>query len=331
MSETRLNAVDSGEFLFEADAKPSILRDDDQYLVVKAVLASEIVQPYRDQKTGKLYYAYKPADELEKATLTFRGVPIKALSHPKGSHIEDATDANGRVENPSFRKDLLDPKTKRPCRRGIVGEYHFYRDNSIEVKTGNFTPITEAVAQSIRDSTLRDNSIGFSCINDPTSGEWQGQHFDVVQRRIFGNHVAAPIEKGRCPSPYCGINMADSAPPETIMVQDIDLGISFSFDKTKFTDEQAAVWVEKQKPVKDCPICDKIVELGALESANRIVKVFGAADALLALEDAKTQAEIDAEKAERAQKTNNPDVPEDDAITANRKALLALHDIVDLF
>jgi hypothetical protein len=57
---------------------------------------------------------------------------------------------------------------------------------------------------------IRDNSIGFSCLNDPVPGEFQGQKYDVVQRNIFIDHLAAPIEKGRCPSPYCGINV-DSA------------------------------------------------------------------------------------------------------------------------
>jgi len=179
------------------DAK--IIQDDDKYLIVKAVIASEIVQQYSDG------WAYKPADELEKAMWTASGVPIRALAHPRGSHIDDVEDVNGRVENPVFRKDLIDPKTKRPCRRGIETDLKFFRANAPEVTAGPFKPISDATVESIRKGELRDNSIGFSCNKDYTSGTWQGQHYDFVQRKILINHLAAPIPKGRCPAPYCGI------------------------------------------------------------------------------------------------------------------------------
>ena len=59
--------------------------------------------------------------------------------------------------------------------------------------------------------------------------------------------MAAPIEKGSCPSPYCGINVDSADDDEPIIeVQDADLGISYRFDKAKFTDEQAKVWVAEK-------------------------------------------------------------------------------------
>lgn len=321
MSEKRFQAIDTSQFETEADStKIRILRDDDQYLVVKSVLASEIVQPYRDAQ-GKTVMAYKPADELEKATLTFRGVPIKALEHPKGSHIEDAADANGRVENPMFRKDLMDPKTKRPCRRGIDAELWFYRDGCVEAKSGNFTPITDAIAQSIRDGTLKDNSIGFSCFNYPTPGEWQGQHYDVVQRRIFGNHLAAPIERGRCPSPYCGINMDTEETPKPVTLADV-------------TEEKDKAWIAKHQTIAtDCPICLKIDELGVSEASKRLIKAYGAADTLLVLQDAKTSEEIEAERVarEEEEKKKKKPIPEDEVISKNKEAITALDSVLDIF
>jgi hypothetical protein len=47
------------DFAVLEDSK--IIQDDDKFLVVKAVIASEIVHKYKDGM------AYKPADELEKA------------------------------------------------------------------------------------------------------------------------------------------------------------------------------------------------------------------------------------------------------------------------
>lgn len=292
MSEQKVFHVDTEQFESEKDAV-KIIRDDNQYLVVKSVLASEIVQPYRDSKTGKLFYAYKSADELEKAVYTFDGVPIKALEHPRGSHINNFEDVNGRVKNPEFHRDLMDPKTKRPCRRGIVGDLWFFRADAPEVKQGPFKALDDKLAQAIRDGTLRDNSIGFDCINDPTPGEYQGQHYDVVQRQIFGNHLAAPIERGRCPSPYCGLGMDSADLPKPVSLADV-------------TVEADKAWIEKHKTIaSDCPICIKIDELGVTEASKRLIKAYGAADTLLVLQDAKTPEEIEAEK--QARKTVQAD------------------------
>jgi len=266
------------------DAK--IIQDDDKYLVVQAVIASEIVQQYSDG------WAYKPAEELEKATWTAAGVPIRALAHPRGSHIDDVEDVNGRVENPRFRKDLIDPKTKRPCRRGIETHLKFFRANAPEVTAGPFKPIADATAEAIRKGELRDNSIGFSCNKDYSQGDFQGKHYDFVQRKILINHLAAPIPKGRCPSPYCGIAVdsideqdtwetteesirsghgnKDKFDPDSFKTIDITEGIkavvgcpkgeyengkckvgmetqSFIFDKTKFTMEEAKAWFTKHQ------------------------------------------------------------------------------------
>lgn len=306
---TKVFHVDSEQFETEVGKDAvKILRDDSQYLVVKSVLASEIVQPYRDNKTGKIFYAYKSADELEKAVYTFDGVPIKAFEHPAGSHINNYEDVNGRVKNPSFHKDLMDPKTKRPCRRGIVGDLYFFRAEAPEVKQGPFKAVDDKTAQAIRDGTLRDNSIGFECINDPSSGEYQGQHYDVVQRNIFGNHLAAPIERGRCPSPYCGIGMVDSGFVEV---------------EKDFAD--------KMQINKDCPVCAEIGKLGVSKAVERLNKAYGSADILLTLQDAKTPEELEAERLAREEEEKKNKKTPEDAITKNKQAIAALDSIIDLF
>jgi len=134
------------------------------------------------------------------------------------------------MENPRFRKDLNDPKTNRPYRRGIEVDIRFFKD-----RTG------KEVLDKIRSGQLKDNSIGFSCDKDPTPGEFQGQKYDYVQRNICIDHLAAPIEQGRCPSPYCGINV-DSAEDDkpVVEVQDAPLGLTYRFDPAKFTPEKAA-------------------------------------------------------------------------------------------
>ncbi len=162
------------------------------------------------------------------------------------------------MENPRFRKDLNDPKTNRPCRRGIEVDIRFFKD-----RTG------KEVLDKMTVGQLKDNSIGFSCDKDPTPGEFQGQKYDYVQRNICIDHLAAPIEQGRCPSPYCGINVDSAEDDKPIVeVQDANLGISYRFDSAKFTPEKAQEWVQKRTH-KDCPVCTRIEEVGLLTAAQK--------------------------------------------------------------
>jgi len=165
-----------------------ILLDDDQYLVMPAVIASEIVHKYPEG------WAYKPADELEKATWTADHRWVKILSHPDTALLQTAQDIYGIVENPKYVKDLIDPKTKRPCRKGIRADIKWFKDK-----------VPAPVIEQIKAGELRGVSIGFTFEQDMTPGEYQGTHYDFIQRNIFIDHVAAPIEEGRCPGPLCGI------------------------------------------------------------------------------------------------------------------------------
>ncbi len=292
------------------DAK--IILDDDNFLVMRAVIASEIVHAYPEG------LAYKPADELEKAAWTANGRWVKVLSHPTDRYINSRGDINGQMENARFRRDLLDPKTKRPCRRGIEVDVRWFKDR---------TP--KDVLEQARNLTLRDNSIGFSCMNDPTPGEFQGQHYDFVQRDICIDHLAAPIAKGRCPSPYCGIAVdsvdvvdmweenensirsghgnVDRFDPDGFRTIDITDGVkavvgcpkgkyengrcavgmetqSFIFDKSKFTMAQARAWFSKHHDSAaddlaafyGCPVCRRIDEIGLLTVGQRLYKQYGA-------------------------------------------------------
>ena len=69
------------DFAILEDSK--IIQDDDKFLVVKALIASEIMYKYKDGM------AYKTADELEKAAWTAEGRWVKALS----AFISGATSA----------------------------------------------------------------------------------------------------------------------------------------------------------------------------------------------------------------------------------------------
>jgi len=281
-----------------------ILLDDDQYLVMPAVIASEIVHQYKEG------WAYKPADELEKAAWTADHRWVKILSHPETALLQTAQDIYGIVENPKYVKNLMDPKTKRPMRKGIRADIKWFKDK-----------VPEAVIERIKSGELRDVSIGFTYEEDRTAGEWNGTKYDFVQRNIFIDHVAAPIEEGRCAGPLCGIAV-DSAlrkvagdpweeteenirsghkeagdPCRTIVISESE-GIkavyckygekwdiqSYLFSKAKeWTMEKAKTWFSEHKDhsadqviaLSNCGVCKEIKKVGLVEASKRLVKAYG--------------------------------------------------------
>lgn len=300
-----------------------IVQDDDDYLVMPAVIASEIVHQYEDG------WAYKPAQELEKTAWTLDHRWVTILHHPETPLLMSASDIYGVVENPLFVKNLRDPKTKRPNRRGIRADIKWFK-NKVP------TPIIE----QIKSGDLRDVSIGFTFEKDPTSGTFQGTNYDYVQRNIFLDHVAAPIEKGRCPGPICGIAfdsatnvLTFAADPEeteetirvpagheckvtaTITISEEE-GIqalycgeekkvrTYLFDKSKdWTMEKAKAWVAQHKnkgadvlvAEANCDICKAIDQIGVLEASKRLMKKYGK-DILYVIKAEKPKKTVDAEE-----------------------------------
>lgn len=212
-----------------------ILVDDDDHLVMPAVIASEIVHQYEDE------WAYKPADELEsmaKVASDIGSVPVKILEHPGASTnylLLKQSDVYGRAENFQFVKNLKDSKTGRPMRRGVRADIRWFKDR-----------VPEKVLTQIRDADLRDVSIGFTFDQDQTAGKWNGINYDYVQRNIFLNHLAAPIQKGRCPGPVCGIGF--------------DTTLRYGLDEAV---------------LKKCPVCRSITDVGLEAAGKRLFTKYG--------------------------------------------------------
>jgi hypothetical protein len=217
-----------------------VVEETDALLTMHAVIARELVQDYPDGK------AYKPAEELEKAAWTAEGRWVAIMEHPDTGLLTRRSDVKGKMSNVTFRKDIMDPKTKRPMVRGIQADITWFKDK-----------VPAELLTDIKSGSLKDVSIGFTYEEDRTSGEWEGQHYDFAQRNIFIDHVVAPCPVGRCPSPYCGI------------------GVDAVLEQPK---------VEVTESAEDCPICQRIEEVGLLESVKRLTMKFGV-DVLTALDD----------------------------------------------
>ena len=140
--------------------------------------------------------AYKPADELEKASWTAEGRWVTTDHHPDTLLLMRPGDVRGRVQNVRYVKDLIDPKTQRPCRKGIRADIALWKNK-----------LPEGFVEGIKQGLKKDVSIGFVSEDDETPGEWEGQRYDYVQRSIFIDHLAVGVPVGRCPSPYCGLGV----------------------------------------------------------------------------------------------------------------------------
>jgi len=219
----------------KATLNDKIKTDTDTELTIPAIIASEIVQQYDDG------YAYKPADELKKMAEIAQligAVPVKILEHPGASTnylLLKHGDVNGKATNFEFVKNLPDPKTGRPMRRGVKTDITWIK---------HLTP--EDTINRMIDGELRDVSIGFTFDSDRTSGVWQGQNYDYVQRNIFLNHVAAPIPKGRCAGPLCGIGF--------------DANLKFGIDTPT---------------LNNCPVCRTIIAVGLERAARNLAVGYG--------------------------------------------------------
>jgi len=153
------------------------------------VIASEIVHEYEDG------WAYKPADELEKAYWTWEGRWAKADDHPETGIIMSLDNIQGKTVNLRFVKNLMDhDKTNRPNRRGILAD--------LVVFNKKVAPETLA---DMKAGRKHDVSIGFFFTKDETPGNWNGVDYSYIQRAFMGDHTAFGLEVGRCSFPNCGI------------------------------------------------------------------------------------------------------------------------------
>ena len=169
------------------DAKPSMRTIDDNGFLHVALtpISKATVNPYLGSEIPfakehgfdpeKIYYALRPADELEKAAKTFNGLPL-LLEH----HNIDA-------ENPAKEYVV-----------GSVGTDAVFENPYLK----NSLTVTDAQAIGyIEDGQAAEISCCYSYDPDFTSGEFtevdgSKVHYDLIMRNIKGNHVAL-VPEGR--------------------------------------------------------------------------------------------------------------------------------------
>lgn len=78
---------------------------------------------------------------------------------------------------------------------GVTGE-NIYYDAKTDILRGNIKCFSSA-HKTLIDSGKDELSLGYRCVYSWESGEWNGQSYDVAQRKIRGNHLAS-VDEGRC-------------------------------------------------------------------------------------------------------------------------------------
>lgn len=130
-----------------------------------------------DGDPNKIYQVYRPAEELgdPEAMHSFRLVPLL------DDHEMVGEDDKG-----------LTPAEKKGV-HGVIGEQMEFDGKTLY---SNLKVFSQSLANRIRNGK-KELSAGYHCAYDHKSpGVWNGQAYDVVQRRLRGNHIAL-VKKGR--------------------------------------------------------------------------------------------------------------------------------------
>jgi hypothetical protein len=132
-----------------------------------------------DLDPGKLYNVYRPAEELSnpECISSFRLVPWSD-DHP------------GRLMGTG--EGAVKPEDKGV--EGTTGERVYFDDDSQMLKA-NIKVFSKSHADRIKGGKV-ELSAGYQCKYEYNPGEWNGQHYDYIQRDIRGNHLAS-VDQGR--------------------------------------------------------------------------------------------------------------------------------------
>jgi hypothetical protein len=237
------------------------IREDQAELVVPAVLTRESVLPFADG------LGYRSAAELEAAAWTLEGAWVVAYSHITVFPMS-REDLRGRVKHVRFDPEI----------RGVRGDIHFQKS------------LCDAdLLSGVRQRSLKDVSVAYFCEDVFEPGEFAGERYDFRQENFMFGHVAAGVPEGRCPSPFCGMNVDEFVvksrmDPEVtekyvrIRVRDPDLFLDGSFRTVVLSAEQgihAVIGKLKTNPSGSTVVQNYMFELAkdwTMEKAQAWVK-----------------------------------------------------------
>lgn len=154
--------------------------DDNGWWIIKDNPLSKVgIYPYLGKQIddslepNKIYRVFRPAEELlnEETVKSFNLVPL----------VND--------------HEMIGKDFKPAEEKGIDGIIYNPRVAHGDMLIGNIKIYSEKMMDDIKNGK-KELSMGYTCTYDLTPGDWDGQHYDVVQRNLKGNHVAL-VDRGR--------------------------------------------------------------------------------------------------------------------------------------
>lgn len=124
----------------------------------------------------QIYHVLRPTEELQdpETIKSFKLLPWVDEHTMLGSPQDGMT--------PAERKGI----------QGVIGEDVTFDGEYLK---GNIKIFSEKLAKQIENGK-KELSIGYRCLYDLTPGVYNGQHYDAIQRKIRGNHLAL-VDEGR--------------------------------------------------------------------------------------------------------------------------------------
>ncbi len=119
----------------------------------------------------RIYQVYRPPEEIKKAVDTFKLVPL--------------------VDNHTMLGPDFTPAEQKGV-HGVLGEDIKEKNGTLFADVKIFS---EQLKREIQDGK-KELSLGYFCKYDLTPGQYNGMHYDAVQRDLKGNHIAL-VDNGR--------------------------------------------------------------------------------------------------------------------------------------
>lgn len=137
------------------------------------------VYPYLGSMIGapepeRIYAVLRPAEELSRQ---------ETLDSLRLMPLLDDHLMVGEGESPAEEKGI----------HGVIGENIYFKDDTLY---GNIKIHSESLLDKIDNEGKRELSAGYRAEHEFTSGEFNGEHYDAIQKDIIFNHVAL-VDKGR--------------------------------------------------------------------------------------------------------------------------------------
>lgn len=191
----------------------------------------------------RVFNVYRPAEELEdpECIASFRLLPFINDHTMLGPEDEGFT--------PSERKGV----------HGVIGEQVYFDPPYLR---GNLRIFSESLKQLV-DSGKKELSPGYRCKYELEfqSGIFDGQQYDVIQRKIRGNHLAL-VDEGRTGPDVAVLDKM------TFTVDSATLKEAFMADEKKTVEAKATDFDDTQKAELKAMLVDLLQEMGIKPTAT---------------------------------------------------------------